>query len=414
MTKETTTERFQRLHELRNEDSATLWKALDLQTNQFAVLKCPYPPTDAQSRDRIEQEAHAYEYLKSKGPIPGLVSFLSYETNEEGPVLALEFLPGKTLCNYLINQSTLPEKKIISIGRALCQVVGQLHERGVIHRDLSLNNVLLLEGSEEVRLIDLGLALVPTPDGKNYEPHELGQVGTLAIMAPELSTSFSGDRRSDIYSLGRLLYQITVGLDTKTKEMETSFGVTRSVSDEFKQVIFRCTNKNPQDRYQTVGELSSALAALSTVSTKKVSPKPVPTKNKRPSGIGLLILGIGLSLGGAAIMNTLLRTSESQPPPSPTVILVERLPQLPPTEVLIPSQQMKNTSPPEGLELISPKETMPQQSAANKDSGKGIKGQATADEEAEERARRADRVKAMMQPLPTPGPVRIEITSDVK
>ena len=402
-------QRYQSLEHLEDGGTATLYKVFDLQTNQPAVLKFALNPLCSKRQERIAREAHAYEYL---GPLPGLVRFLRYEANqgvEEGAFLALKFLAGQTLRNYL-NRAAFSEKKTISIVKALCQIVGQLHSRGVIHRDLSLNNVLLLDGSEEVRLLDLGLALVPTTDGLSYEPHDMGSVGTSTTRALEVSTRYSGDKRSDIYSLGCLLFQLSSGFDLNRTEMLDHLHRATFCSEALKVVIFRCLEQYPKNRYQTVEELDSALAI---VSTKEVSPPPVPTKSKRLSGSGLVILGFGLSLGGAAIMNTLLRTPEPQPSP-PTVILVERPPQFPPAEIPkmpqreIPTPPAEEPAPKttEGLKLKKATKVQPSTPTPSLAPQKSLT-------EEEDSGLKDLPFEGLFNPVPPVGPTQIEIRSDL-
>jgi eukaryotic-like serine/threonine-protein kinase len=260
--------RYQLLKLITEKETAILWRALDSQSQKLVVLKFSSPDKPS-ARERIKQEANAYRAL---GPIPGLVTFIGYEENDGhamGPFLALEFLSGATLEEHLSTKGTLSESHALSIGRSVCKVLARLRLYGcaVVHRDISLNNIILLENNE-VRVIDLGLALVPRNTG-GYEPHDMGFVGTMETRAPEVSDLFAGDVRSDIYSLGRLLYPIIDGRTSEAqKEMPGLDPKTISrVSPALARVIHRCTRDAPSERYQNAQELDQALA---TIQAKKI------------------------------------------------------------------------------------------------------------------------------------------------
>ena len=207
------TERYKKPKFFQERRTAILRTADDLHTNQAVLLKFPAHHEEDSERERIKREARAYHLLSG---VPGLPKFLGYEENEGhpmGPFFAMEFLAGKTLFKYL-KKRAFPESQVIEVARTLCQILDKIHDRGIVHRDISINNVLLLDGTNAVRLIDFGLALIPNEAGV-YDSYDAGRVGTFATRAPEVLDSFPGDARSDIYSLGQLLYQMANGLQDK-------------------------------------------------------------------------------------------------------------------------------------------------------------------------------------------------------
>lgn len=392
-------QRYQSLEHLEDGGTATLYKVFDLQTNQSAVLKFALNPLRSKRQERIAREAHAYEYL---GPLPGLVRFLRYEANqgvEEGAFLALEFLAGQTLRKYL-NHAAFSEKKTLSIVKALCQIVGQLHERGVIHRDLSLNNVLLLDGSEEVRLLDLGLALVPTTDGLSYEPHDMGSVGTSTTRALEVSTRYSGDKRSDIYSLGCLLFQLSSGFDLNRTEMLDHLHRATFCTKALRAVILRCVEQNPQARYQTVKELDSA---LTKVTAKKVI-SPLALLG------GSFLIFVAFYFFVVFIVESRLPKREASSPNSPTMFLVEKplLPiETPITIPLVEQLPSKEDPAPKKQESLPPKKAAKVQPSAPTPS---LAPQKSLTEE-EDSGLKDLPFEGLFKPLPPAGPTQIEIRS---
>jgi serine/threonine protein kinase len=353
--------RYQLLEKIQTGETAVIWKAFDQDAQQHVALKFPFPSQRKSARARITQEARAYRYL---GPITGLVRFLRYEDEEGasfGPFFVLEFLKGHTLLNYL-SQHSISERETIRLGRTLCKTLNQLHSKKVIHRDISLNNIFLLDGKiEKICLLDLGLALIPSPDGKSYESHDSGRVGTDSTQAPEVSHRYSGDTRSDIYSLGRVLHLMISGPENNQGQEMNQFlhpEVIPSASKELSEIIKCCGKQDPKNRYQTVEELGAALAAIHT---KKVK--------AQMARAGALLMALVTSvLFISFIVDYRLPKIETKIPASPSSFLAEKL-QLPPTEAPKMTQQEVPTPPaeepaPKTLESLLPKKAAKPQPSA--------------------------------------------------
>jgi serine/threonine protein kinase len=254
----------------------SVFRAFDTKTKRLVALKAQDPALNP--RARILREAQAYEVLqRGEARAPGLVGCLGFDP-EQG-ALVLEWLDGVTFAT-LIQRRPYPESLLISWAVSICKTLKFMHKNGVIHRDLAPKNVMLLTGTKaEVRLLDLGLALVASPMG-GYEPFAPGRVGTIPYRAPEVSDAFPGDARSDIYSLGRLL------ADFARPRGEPS---TKAPSEGLRRIIAKASAQKPGERYSSAEEMLEALRRLGLVG------KIRRTLSSTPFQLGAVVVG---SLGG--------------------------------------------------------------------------------------------------------------------
>ena len=172
------------------------------------------------NRDRLEREARILQLLDD----PVIAQYVSWEPVEDGGgfLLAMEFVPGQTLRDYLSRQPQIGVEKTVQWGESLLQALRHAHSRHVIHRDITPRNIMVLEGAESdaVKLLDFGLgkirdgisAALNVPD-MNFDLTQDNQaLGTPQYMSPELwrdAATVTG--ASDIYSLGCNLYEMLAG-----------------------------------------------------------------------------------------------------------------------------------------------------------------------------------------------------------
>ncbi len=182
---------------------ADVWRAVDPVTRQQVALKILREPDRSLShRDRFLREGRLLQRLAFKG----LPSIYEVDAGPQ-PFLAIELLEGETLGERIRSRGPLPLSEVEAIAAALLRVLGLLHGRGVLHRDIKASNIFLSDDGR-VLLLDLGLAADPT------DPliTTLGDVmGTYAYMAPEQIAGAEVDLRCDLYSLGITLYEALAG-----------------------------------------------------------------------------------------------------------------------------------------------------------------------------------------------------------
>ena len=214
-----------------------------------------------------------------------LYDFLEYNGQ---PCIIMEYIEGRTLNECVRAWGGLPLADALRFFQSIVDAVDYVHSRGIVHRDIKSNNVKITP-SGQVKLLDFGIA----KSGASPALTVTGAfVGTLQYLSPEQLVGGIADVRSDIWSLGVLLYEMTtchLPFDANTigelcqKITKASYTppsvMNQNVPREVQNVIARCLKKNPSDRYQTARELlqdvNCAATALSLPATRLASPAPV-------------------------------------------------------------------------------------------------------------------------------------------
>ena len=198
---------------------------------------------------------------------PSILKFLAV-ADKSRPYLAMEFLEGQTLYHLLKERKKLLEAEAISIISRLCDALDYLHERGIIHRDLKPENVMLCRNGT-IRLMDFGIALYPNCRRLTF----MGFApGTPHYMAPERVNGKRGDRRTDIYSLGAMFYQMLTGVIAFDHEDVTAIMNCRvtgdpeaprklnpEISEQAEEIVLHAMERDLDKRYATAGEMKAEL-----------------------------------------------------------------------------------------------------------------------------------------------------------
>src|SRR5260221_2255857 len=188
--------------------------------------------------------------------------------------LVLEYVDGVSLAEMIDKSERLTIHGALAVGLEIARALVHAHERGIIHRDIKPANVLVSRRGE-IKLVDFGIAhddRVPS----SPEPLEAGSTfGTPAYMSPEQILGEPLDARTDIFSLGIVLYQLVAavrpfdGPDTKTtahrlphSEPRSLLSTTPGIPSAFERVVTRCIEKLPGDRFATARELAPSLHSL--------------------------------------------------------------------------------------------------------------------------------------------------------
>ncbi len=193
------------LEEVGRGGMGTVYRARHETTGETAAIKV-LPGELAHSpgfRDRFRREVMALATLGH----PNIVALLDVGEAERTPWYAMEFIPGRSLAAEVVARRRLPWDEVIDIGVQVCHALKHAHDRGVVHRDLKLSN-LIRTPDGQVKLTDFGIAKV-FDDPKQTAPG--GVIGTAEFMSPEQAEGKAAGRRSDLYSLGVLLYALAAG-----------------------------------------------------------------------------------------------------------------------------------------------------------------------------------------------------------
>src|SRR5687768_352157 len=232
---------------------------------------------DPDRRERFEREARAAAALNH----PNIVTIHSVEEADGVPFLTLELIDGQTLAE-LIPEGGLSLDRVLELGIPLTDAVGAAHQRGITHRDLKPANVMVTTDGR-LKVLDFGLAKVKeearlAAEGGMATAALTGDgriVGTVAYMSPEQAEGKPVDQRSDVFSLGIMLYEMATGArpfggdthmstlsaiikDTPKPLTEVRPGLPRDLG----KIISRCLAKDVEDRYQTAKDLRNDLRAL--------------------------------------------------------------------------------------------------------------------------------------------------------
>lgn len=229
---------------------------------------------------RFSREARA----ASKIAHPNALSVTDFGEAENGIVfLVMEFLDGRTLKDVIRDEGPMPLERVVDIMRQVADALKAAHDQGVVHRDLKSDNIMLLSTGvgEHAKVLDFGIAKINEPEGApNSEltaPNLV--IGTPQYMSPEqCSQSSEIDRRSDIYSLGVILYEMLVGHVPFTGESPTIVMLKHlqepvpSVLDErddvppaIGHVISRAMAKLPENRYQDITDVMDDLTVAAGI-----------------------------------------------------------------------------------------------------------------------------------------------------
>lgn len=284
-------DRYQVIEELGKGGMGKVYKVFDTQIKETVSLKLIKPEIAVEKKtiQRFQNEIRLARKISHKH-----ICRL-YHLGKEGEThyITMEYVPGQDLKRLLKMHDWLNMDTVVRWGRQICEGLIEAHEQGIIHRDLKSSNVMV-DREGNVRIMDFGLA-------HNLRDEELTQVrgivGTPEYMSPEQVEAKEIDHRSDIYSLGVILYELTTGrvpfkgdtaLHTAVKhKTETPSRPSQwngAVPERLSRVILKCLEKEKRNRYQSVKELRAALDQVQEeVSTQTATSFPEPLILRGPS-----------------------------------------------------------------------------------------------------------------------------------
>ncbi|MBJ6724489.1 serine/threonine protein kinase [Geomesophilobacter sediminis] len=249
---------------------ATIFKAIDQDNGQIVAIKVPYL--------HFESSPAFYSRFIREGEVgakldhPYLLKFIEVP-NRSRPYLVMEFLEGETLAERLKRSGTLPEAEALSLASRICEALSYMHEHQVIHRDLKPQNVMLLtDGS--IRVLDFGISKTI---GRRFTfVGFTPALGTPEFMAPEQVLGKRGDERTDIYSLGTVLYRMLVGSNPFAGESDDVFVAMNArvtgdpeaprrlnpqISEQAEEIILHAMERDPAKRYPSAAAFKTELDA---------------------------------------------------------------------------------------------------------------------------------------------------------
>jgi serine/threonine-protein kinase len=194
------------------------------------------------------------------------------------PFISMEYLEGVTLKQLVRRHGALPLGVALNFAKQMCRGLAAAHERGVVHRDIKPHNMLIVPESSELKIMDFGIAGSSKVDKRDPSLTTAGTVmGTPDYMSPEQAQGLPADFRSDIYSLGVVLFEALTGKLPFGGETVTQIVIAHiqqppprprdlkpDLPRDLEVAVLRCLVKEPSKRWQSVDELLQALSAVST------------------------------------------------------------------------------------------------------------------------------------------------------
>jgi len=302
--------RFEVRSEIGRGSNGVVYAAFDPVLGREVAIKAIPLATDNQVRRRAEasflQEAKSAASLNH----PGIVTVFDAGKTESVAYIAMERLYGSDLHDWLSSRNKLGPKAIASMMARVADAVHYAHRRGLIHRDLKPSNIFLTRDMKP-KVLDFGVALAQYTDTPAAVRRQL--IGTPNYMSPEQALGRALDARSDVFSMGAILYELLTSQrafdgsqveETLTRVASQPptpiYQLNPDVPSELIEVVHRALSKDPAERYQSAAEMRNDLvqvAAREDGRRATLPPEtPVPVLNRRSVRFGVAALAVSVSL----------------------------------------------------------------------------------------------------------------------
>ena len=299
-----------------------VYRAIDVHLDRAVAIKVLRPDAvaDPERTRRFVREARAASALNH----PNIVTIYDIDRSNGVDFIAMEYVPGQAL-DRLIERGRPAQKDVLRYAIQAADALAKAHGAGIIHRDLKPANIIVTpDGS--VKLLDFGVAKLVETASDDAQPTTLQSspltqegaiVGTIAYMSPEQAEGKPIDARSDIFSFGTILYEMVTGHrpfsgDTKLatltailhEEPKPITETLKTAPREIERIIFRCLRKDPNRRFQHIGDVKVALEDLKEEadSGKTEAPTVASVRGSRRLAplivFGLLAIILAFWLGG--------------------------------------------------------------------------------------------------------------------
>jgi serine/threonine-protein kinase len=253
---------------------ATIYKAYDTQEDHAVALKVPHMQyeSDVSFFSRFQREADIGRLFNH----PNILKFYPPDPKQTRPYIVMELLEGRTLAQVYNEVKPIPVDDALSIMARITGAVAHMHEKGVIHRDLKPQNIMICKDGS-LRIMDFGIARASDMRRLTFVGFTPA-MGTPDYMAPEQVKGKRGDARTDIYSLGAILYEMVTGalpfeadnpflvMNARvTGDPKAPRSVNPAIPVEVEELILHAMERDPRRRIQTVLEMKKQLEDTSLI-----------------------------------------------------------------------------------------------------------------------------------------------------
>jgi serine/threonine-protein kinase len=251
---------------------ASIYRAIDTRNNRVVALKIPHPDLEADPIlfDRFQREAAIGEKLDH----PRIMRVFSDEKRSR-VYMVMEWCQGRLL-RQILDEGRLPQDRVLRIAIEVLEALEYIHAQGVVHRDLKPENIMV-DDRDNIKLIDFGIAGDSAARRLTYA-NVTAALGTPNYISPEQVKGKRGDGRSDLYSMGVILYEMLTGklpftgpnpmaaMNDRLLNHPTPPSVADpSISPQLQEVIYRALERDPQNRYSHAKEFQRDLEHLDQV-----------------------------------------------------------------------------------------------------------------------------------------------------
>ncbi len=281
--------RYQIIEELGKGGMGKVYKVHDTKIKEKIALKLIKPEIakDKKTIERFSNELRLARKIRHKN----ICQMFDLGEDRGTHFITMEFVPGQDLKGLIRQSGQLAVGTTINIAKQICDGLTEAHKSGVVHRDLKPSNIMI-DTDGDVRIMDFGIAR--SLEAKGITGAGV-MIGTPEYMSPEQVDGKDTDQRSDIYSLGVILFEMvtgrvpfegdtpfTVGVKQKSETPQNPKEINSQIPDDLNNMILKCLEKEKEQRYQSAGELHSELENIEKgiPTTQKVIPERKPLTSR--------------------------------------------------------------------------------------------------------------------------------------
>ncbi|MGP8269015.1 MAG: serine/threonine-protein kinase [Terracidiphilus sp.] len=292
---------------------STLFKATDLRDGRQVAIKVPHAEMEADPIlvERFRREQEIGQELNH----PGVVK--TYEPEQRSRAyMVIEWVEGRLLRDILNQRRKLPIDRAVNLTLVICDALDCMHKHGVVHRDLKPENIMV-DDQDRIKIIDFGIAM--KEDARRITFVDMSAtLGTPDYISPEQVKGQRGDQRSDIYSLGVMLYEMLTGQppfsgpnplavmnERVLHDPRPASELNQEITPALQEILNRALERDPRHRYSTANEMAWDLEHQEQVSVEEGARRPISLSLRLPAARRMLVYA-GLALVPLALFMLML------------------------------------------------------------------------------------------------------------